>query len=120
MIKLTKSLIRLFEKEKIMLVEFKYLTNEIKYSNYAIDNIKKKLQMLDRAEILKFSRLDIGFIIEVLNMEELQDIHKVLLAIESTDDDTRKLLNQIAIEIKGRTKTEAIAIINNYSDKITD
>ena len=120
MIILTKSLIRLFEKEKIMLVEFKYLTNEVKYSNNAIDNIEKKLQMLARAEIIKFSRLDIGFIIEVLNMEELQDIHKVLLAIESTDDDTRKLLNQIAIEIKGRTKPEAIAIINNYSDKITD
>lgn len=53
-------------------------------------------------------------------MKELKDIHNVLVAIESTDDDTRGLLNQVAIEIKGRTKSEAIGVINNYSDKITD
>lgn len=111
MIKLTKNLIRLFEEEKSMLVKLEDLTNGVKSSN-----ITKKLQVLAAAEIIKFSRTDIEFRIEISNMEELQDIHKVLVAIESTDQETKDFLNQVAIELKGKTRTEAIAIIKSYSD----
>jgi len=114
MIKLTNNLIRLFEKEKSMLVKFEEQTNEVKYSNNAIGNIEKKLQMLARAELIKFSREDIGFKMELLNKRELQEIHETLELISTTDQETINFLNQVAIEIKGKTKDDAKVIINSY------
>jgi len=120
MIKLTNNLIRLFEEEKSMIVKFEELTNGDTYSNNAAVSIEKKLKMLARAEIIKFSREDIGFNMVLLNKRELQEINEALKVISAADQETKDFLNQVAIEIKGRTKTEAIAIINYYSDKITE
>lgn len=120
MIKLTNNLIRLFEEEKSMLIEFVELTNGGKYSNSEIYNITNKLQMLAGAEIIIFSSTDGGFKIEILNMGELIEIHETLELISTTDQETKNFLNQVAIEIKGKTKIEARAIINRYSDKIPD
>ena len=76
--------------------------------------------MLSGAEIIKFSRRNIGFKIEILNKRELIEIHATLKLISAADQETKDFLNQVAIEIKGKTKLEALAIIKSYSDKITD
>lgn len=114
MIKLTNNLIRLFEEEKSIFVEFEQLTNEVKYSNNAIGNIEKKLQMLAGAELIKFSREDIGFKMELLNKRELREINETLVVISAADQETKDFLNQVAINLRGKTKIEAIAIISSY------
>lgn len=48
------------------------------------------------------------------------EIHEKLVLISTADQETKDFLNQVAIEIKRKTKLEAIAIINSYSDKLTD
>ena len=113
MLKLTNNLIRLFEKEKSMLVIYEELTNGDKYTNYAIVNIEKNLQMLAGAEIIKFSREDIGFNMELLNKRELQEINETSVVISAANQETKDFLNQVAIELRGKTKIEAIAIINS-------
>ena len=114
MLILTENLIRLFEEEKNMIVQFKELTRKVIDTNNEIYNITNKLQILAGAEIIKFSRTDIGFKIEILNKGDLIDIHKTLVAISVADQDTKDFLNKVAIELKGKTKKEAKEIINSY------
>ena len=51
-------------------------------------------------------------------MDELEDIEATLEKVDNTDEVTKKLLNDIAIEIKDKSPNEAKAILKEYHKKL--
>ena len=110
-------LIKLIEREKHPLIEYEELISP-KFKMKSVDEADAKLKLLEGAEILNYEREEFGFRIEIINMEELKDINHTLEAIASVDDDIQRLISDIAFELKGKTKDEAIIIINSYKEKL--
>jgi len=89
-----------------------------KYSRKSADITEEKLRELAEASILNYEREEFGFRIEILNMEELKEIQSALEVVGNADDEMKKLLNDIAIEIKGKSPEEAKEIIRGYREHL--
>lgn len=110
-------LIKLIEREKHPLIEYEELISP-KFKMKSVDEAEAKLKLLEEVAILNYEREEFGFRIEIINMEELKDINQTLEAIATSDEDTQHFLSDIAFELKGKTKEEAIKIINSYKEKL--
>jgi len=114
-----KKLINWHDEDKGQLISFEDIANGY-YSEKSVDRIEKNLQSLASAGVLKYVLLEFGFLIEILQMRELKEIQAALNAIENADDELKKLLNDIAIEIKEKSPNEAKQIIVEYRQKLND
>lgn len=53
-------------------------------------------------------------------MQELKEIEAALNTIDNADDEIKKLLNDIAIEIKDKSSSEAKQIIMEYRQRLNE
>jgi len=104
---------------KVELISFEDIATG-KYSGNSPDTIENHLHSLESAGVLKYVRLDIGFHIEILQLQELKEIQVTLDVIDNADDEMKKLLNNIAIEIKGKSPNEAKQVIMDYRQRLNE
>lgn len=117
--KLINNLINWYEEDKEQLITFEDIANG-KYSEKSSDRIEKNLQTLASTGILKYVSLEVGFRIEIIQMQDLKEILVTLNAIDNADDEMKKLLNDIALEIKDKSPNEAKQIIMEYHQRLNE